>query len=517
MKKKTTEMIPAVIYARYSSSNQREESIEGQIRVCTAYAKNNNLTVLRTYTDSALTGRTDRRPSFQQMIADSKKGQFRAVIVWKLDRFARNRYDSAIYRAKLKQNGVQIYSAMEAISDGPEGILMESVMEGLAEYYSANLAENVRRGMYENALHRKSLGGHTPLGLVRGSEGYWEIDPATAPTVRRIFAEYASGKPSQAICDDLNAEGIRTSSGKPFSLDSIRRIISNEKYMGVYEYMEIRDEHAIPPIVDQETFRKCQEIKKSKQHGYRKATAPEPFLLTTKLFCAECGSPMLGDSGTSKTGVRHYYYTCKNHRSGQCPVKSVRKELVETKICDQLIRLIHDDDFISAVADAVMIYQDESDISREIQAKEKALSDAERARDNLVKSLEYGVDLNLIAGRLNELADQIEQLRVSLGKTLIENPILERDQIVFLLERLRQHPDQSSDEYRRTLVQAFLSRAEYHADGSITLWMTYRSAEERSFSEGTKKADNDSSDCRRQPGLELFYPNPDGFRLLMRA
>ena len=113
----------AVIYARYSSDNQREESIEGQLRECMAYCKKNDITVLRTYIDRAMSAKTDHRPDFQRMIKDSAKGLFDVIIVWKLDRFARNRYDSAHYKAQLRKYGVKVLSATENISDGPGDIL----------------------------------------------------------------------------------------------------------------------------------------------------------------------------------------------------------------------------------------------------------------------------------------------------------------------------------------------------------------------------------------------------------
>lgn len=147
----------AVIYARYSSDNQREESIEGQIRECTAFAEKNGITILRHYIDRAFSAKTDNRPEFQNMIKDSGKRLFDMIIVWKLDRFARNRYDSARYKATLKKNGVKVVSATEVISDGAEGIILESVLEGYAEYYSADLSEKVVRGMTENALKSKGF------------------------------------------------------------------------------------------------------------------------------------------------------------------------------------------------------------------------------------------------------------------------------------------------------------------------------------------------------------------------
>ena len=145
----------AVIYARYSTESQREESIEGQIRECTEYAARNGITLLRTYIDRALSARTADRPEFQRMIADSEGGLFDAVLVWKLDRFSRDRYDSTHYKHILKKHGVRVISAKENISDGPEGIILESMLEGYAEYYSAELSQKIQRGQYDNAMKCK--------------------------------------------------------------------------------------------------------------------------------------------------------------------------------------------------------------------------------------------------------------------------------------------------------------------------------------------------------------------------
>ena len=225
---------PAVIYARYSSSGQREESIEGQLRECRAYAKRSGFTVVGEYIDKAMTGRTDKRPDFQRMIRDSERGIFRAVICWKMDRFARNRYDSAVYKNRLKKNGVRLCYAREEIPEGAEGIMLEAVMEGMAEWYSRNLSENVKRGNYDSALELKTLGKKV-LGLREGPDKRYEPDPATAPVVRRIFEEYAAGEPAKDIYLRLNAEGYRTVRGGLFNKSSIRRILQNEKYIGVYE------------------------------------------------------------------------------------------------------------------------------------------------------------------------------------------------------------------------------------------------------------------------------------------
>ena len=224
----------AVIYARYSSDNQREESIEGQLRECKEYAKKNGITILRTYIDRALSAKTDNRPEFQKMIQDSTKQLFDTVLVWKLDRFARNRYDSAHYKAILKKNGAKVISATENISDGPEGIILESMLEGMAEYYSAELSQKINRGLTENALKGKSNGGRIPLGYILGEDRHLKIDPLTAPIVREIYQRYADGETIKDIITTLNKRHILTRRQKSFRQNSIQVLLRNRKiYRGI--------------------------------------------------------------------------------------------------------------------------------------------------------------------------------------------------------------------------------------------------------------------------------------------
>ena len=188
-----------IIYARYSSEGQREESIEGQLRECKEYAERHNMTVIGTYIDRALSAKSDQRPEFQKMIRDSAKKQFEVVLVWKLDRFSRNRFDSATYRAILKRNGVNVVSVKENISDGPEGIILEAMLEGMAEYYSAELSVKVKRGQKENALKCKANGGVSPFGYRINAERYYEIDPLTALSSLRCSPDTPMGRRSRRL------------------------------------------------------------------------------------------------------------------------------------------------------------------------------------------------------------------------------------------------------------------------------------------------------------------------------
>lgn len=318
----------AVIYARYSSDSQREESIEGQLRECSEYAQRNGMTVLSSYIDRALSAKTDNRPEFQRMVKDSAQGLFDVVLVWKLDRFARNRYDSAHYKAILKKNGVKVVSAKEAIAEDSTGILLESLLEGYAEFYSVELSEKIHRGQKENALKGLNNGGGVPLGYTLNHQSQkLEMDPITAPLVVEIFTRYAQGETARAIADNLNARGLRTQRGKRFGLNSFWVMLKNRKYIGEYRYQDVVIPGGVPAIVPQDLFDRVQARVDRNKRTPAAAKAEEEYLLTTKLFCGKCGRMMVGESGTSRTGVKHYYYKCGGaKRKLGCDKKAVRKQ-----------------------------------------------------------------------------------------------------------------------------------------------------------------------------------------------
>lgn len=464
--------IPAVIYARYSSSGQREESIEGQLRDCYEYAKHHNLNIVGEYIDRALTGRTDKRPDFQRMMRDSEKGVFQAVICWKMDRFARNRYDSAIHKYKLKKNHVRVFYAKESIPEGPEGIILESVMEGYAEYYSENLSQNVKRGNYDSALELKTL-GQTLLGLRKGADGRFEIDPSTAPIVHRIFEEYAAGERARDIVARLNEEGYRTSQGNPFNRSSVNRIIQNEKYKGVYQYKDIRIEDGIPAIVSQELFQKCQRMAQRHHRSPAESWATH-FLLATKLFCGHCGEAIVSDSGTSKNGRVYRYYTCNGRKAHKCKKERVSKDWIEEVVLSQLVTLIHSDEFIQEVADRVMEFQSREQDRSALNALENRLKETERSIKNLLSAIESGIVTPSTKSRLVELETERARIEKGMARELIEQPNLERGQVVYFLEQFRKG-NIKDEEYQNFLVDTFLNSVYLYDDEKILLILNYTS------------------------------------------
>ena len=248
----------AVIYARYSSTAQRELSIEGQVKVCSAYAETQGLHVVGMYIDRALSGTSvEKRTDFKQMLHDSTDGNFSVVLVYQLDRFCRSRYDSAICKRILKQNQVRLISARETITEDASGILMESLLEGMAEYYSIELSQKIQRGLRLNAEKGLYTGAGVAPGYVIENKKF-AIDTETAPTVRRVFSLFLSGKRISEITRTLNAEGALTNKGTPYNKSSVRRILTNRRYIGIYKHGNTEIPNIIPPLVDDETFKQVQ-------------------------------------------------------------------------------------------------------------------------------------------------------------------------------------------------------------------------------------------------------------------
>lgn len=502
--------IPAVIYARYSSSGQREESIEGQLRECYEYAQKNGFSVVGEYIDKALSGTTDKRPDFLRMIRDAERGIFKAVICWKMDRFARNRYDSAIYKYKLQKNDVRLYYAKEYIPEGPEGAILESVMEGYAEYYSKNLSQNVKRGYYDSALELKTL-GQTVLGLRKGPDGRFEIDPATAPIVRRVFEEYAKGERAHDIYKRLNEEGYRTTRGGLFNKNSVRRILQNEKYIGVYEYEDIRVEDGIPAIVSKELFDQCQE-KLEKWHRAPAASRDTSFLLTTKLFCGHCGEPMTGDGGTGKSGRVYNYYVCNGRRVHKCEKERAPKDWIEDLVVNELVKMIHSDGFIEQVADRCMEFQKREKDQSALKALEARKHDTEKAIKNMLAAIEQGIITASTKTRLVELEAELQNIETGIAKEMLEEPTLERDHIIFFLESFRDG-DINDEMYRLRLVETFLNKVFLYDNNKLFLVLNYTGEASNVTLEMVEQV-AEASDCADSESLG-FAPSsaPDGANL----
>ena len=491
------ENLKAVIYACYSSNSQREESIEGQIRDCTAYAERNGYMVIGAYADRAISGTTDDRPEFQKMIKDSKRKQFDLVIVWKLDRFARNRYVSAKYKNQLRQNGVRVISANETISEGADGILLESMLEGMAEFYSENLKENVLRGLSVNAEKCKWNGGTLPIGYIVDEEQRLQPNRLTAPYVVEAFKMYDEGHTLTQIRDHLNGKGLTNTKGRPLTYGSIQHMLSNRRYIGEYAYRDTIVPDGIPAIVPLDLFERVQEKLDKNKKAPARAKADEAYLLTTKLFCGHCGTAMNGESGKSRNGTVHRYYKCHavKKKLNDCKKKSVRKEWIEDLVVNATMEMLQDDDAIEAIVSMLMRLQDEE--STDLPMYEKQLKQTETAIDNIVTAVMNGMASKALQAKLTQLEDAKEELLVRIAEEKLEKPKISAEFMTFWLHRFRKL-DVTKEAHRQMLIDTFVNAVFVHDD---KLLLTFN------FKEGTRTITLDdvkTATCSSGSDLDCF-------------
>ena len=436
-----------------------------------AYAEKNGITIVKHYIDRAISAKTDNRPQFQQMIKDSDKKLLDIVLVWKLDRFARNRYDSARYKTQLKKNGVKLMSATEIISEGPEGIILESVLEGYAEYYSADLAEKVVRGQTENILKGRCNGGRGTFGYTLDSERKFHIDPLTSPFVLESFKKYNEGSTMKEIRDRLNENGIKNPVGGAFTYNSVEHMLKNRRYIGELKFRDVVVPDAIPPIVPLELFDDVQEkIAKNKKAPARRK-AEDDYLLTTKLFCGMCGAMMFGECGTGRNKVVHHYYKCATaKRFKTCKKKTVRKEWLEDLVIAETMKLIQDDAVIDAIVAEVMELQDQENTT--LPLLEKQMREVENGIENMLNAIQAGVLTNSTKSRLEKLEAQQKELEVRIAEEKIARPRLSENQVRFWLTRFRKL-DPNVKSHRETLINTFVN-AVYLYDEKVLITFNYK-------------------------------------------
>lgn len=463
----------AVVYARYSSHSQGEQSIEGQLAAAKAYADAKGYTIIHEYIDRAMTGRNDNRDEFQQMLSDCSKKQFQVIIVWKVDRFGRNREEITFNKYHAKKHGVRVEYVAENLPDSPESVILESVLEGMAEYYSLQLSQNIRRGYRENAKKCKYAGGLIPLGYRLTADKHFEIDPDTAPLVRRIFKMYAEGQTVTEIITTLNSEGLYTSKGKPYTKNSLHTILKNEKYIGVYDYKngEIRVENGVPSIIDKDTFDKVQKLQQTNRRAPAAKWSKADYILTDKLFCGICGSPMVGECGTSRTGKKYNYYLCTDHkRKKSCRKKAIRQDWIEPFVLEQVTALILDDEVIQFITDNVWEYYLSQDQQTEkIKGLETQLAEVEKAINNLMGAIEAGLPLTeMTKNRITELDTRRTALTNTIAATQLDSGFhLTKEHIQFFLEQLREL-DLNDRKAQQRLIDIFVNSI-YVDDDGITI------------------------------------------------
>lgn len=432
-------------YVRYSSDNQREESLSAQLHAIEDYARKNNCSVVKIYSDKAKTATSDKRPEFQKMIQDSALGIFDAVIVHKLDRFSRDRYDSASYKRKLKKNGIRLLSVTENLDDSPESVILESLLEGMAEYYSKNLAREVMKGMRETAYQCKHNGGKPPLGYDVLPDKTYAVNPAEAEIVRTIFRLYLDGHGYKGIINHLNDKSYRTKLGRPFGKNSIHDLLTNEKYAGVYVFNKtsskdafgqrnchsskgsdemIRVEGGMPAIVSKEDFAAAQRKMARNKHQAGFYKAKELYLLSGLIFCGECGHSMQGNSRISgRNKERYISYRCgQRDRNKTCNNKEIRREYIEAFVLSELQNKLFNDNVIPVLTAKLNEHLTVSDKGRneEIQHLKARLSETERQIANIVSAVSQGFVQDSFRDRLTGLENEKTKLEVRIKELCLQ-------------------------------------------------------------------------------------------------
>jgi len=472
----------AVIYARYSSDNQREESISAQVFYeCKQYAKKNELVIVGTYIDEAISATTDVRPNFLRMFDEAKSGIFEYVLIHKLDRFSRNRFDSAIYKKRLRELGIKLISITQPFDDSPESAILEAVLEGMDEFYSKNLSREVMKGMRENARKCLHNGGIPPLGYDVANKKY-VINEPEALVVRLIFDLYTKGYGYDRINNELNRLGYRNKLGNPFSKHTLSSILRNEKYNGVYIFNRavqkingkrnnhknksdeeiIRIPMGIPRIVDEVTFIKAQEIIVTRRHpGERsRMKAKTNYLLSGKVICGKCGCVMVGNTINSKKP--YAYYECNyRDRTKNCASRRINKVMLEELVLEILKDNIFRD-IPGLIQEVNQLHKKRDEhTANNINSLQLKIKELKSKNHNLIKAIEEGGFSKFLHEQLVKNEDIEKELVNELNKMLViqNSKHISNEMLIVMLENARDKIFDYKDEMEtKNLINMFVNQ-----------------------------------------------------------
>jgi site-specific DNA recombinase len=482
------------LYGRVSSDKQDVDlSISAQLKALRKYAQENNHQVTAEFVDEAETGRTSARPEFKKMISAARRPDkpFDRILVYKYSRFARSREDSIVFKTMLKKNGVRVISISEPSEDTPTGKLLEAMIESLDEFYSANLGEEVTRGMRESASRGFYLSAVAPFGYrkIRVKDGSkertkLEIEPNEARIVARIFDQVLVGKGLIEVSKQLNKEGIAGPKGKGWIKTSIRKILTNEVYTGTAVWGRnsqrdlpvIRVESAWPAVVDRHTFERAQMLLKERApvslHPRRVASR---YLLSGLTRCGHCGKALVGQD--AKSGQFTYYVcgTLLKKGAGSCPTRYLNSQKFESLVIDKikehvlttenLTRLVH---IVNEEMDSLT-----TEYHQRLDIVFHEIADVERRLERLYDALETGkIQLTDLAPRIQQLRQRQEQLQATRWK--MEQQLSDRrveladaETVAQYVADLRDLLNESSLAERKTFIRSFVKEVKVTGDEAL--------------------------------------------------
>ena len=402
-------MKTAVIYARYSSNNQTEQSIEGQVRVCQEYAKQHDILIIGQYIDRAISGTTDKRPDFQQMLIDSKKKEWNYVLVYRYDRFSRDIYASVIHEQELNNRGIQLISATEQIPETSEGGILKGVIQLMNNYYVKELRQKVKRGMRETRLKGNFQGGTVPYGYKLNNKKL-EIVEEHAKVVNHIYNQYAIDVPVMSIINGLTARGILYNN-KPFKPNVIYTMLKNEKYTGVYKIDDQVYTNIYPQIISNDLFDRVR--RKTEENRIGSKSSQSVYMFRHKLRCGYCGMPISADTSRNRYNTQFQYYKClgvKKYKNG-CIKDTIQKGVLEEILMNAIVEELAKPETLKLIVKNVLHLQEEhrkenSNLVGLVNAKIQA----QKSLDNIVLAVEQGLITKTTGQRIKDLETQIEDL-----------------------------------------------------------------------------------------------------------
>ena len=424
-----------------------DESIDAQIRAIEEYADKNDIKIVNKFIDRAKSATSDKRPAFQEMIkyCEADNTGISMVIVHKLDRFSRDKYDSAMYKQKLKVTGIRVVSVLENLDNSPESLILESVIEGMAQYYSANLAREVAKGQKENALKALHNGGDAPLGYDVAFDKTYLVNEEEAQAVKIIFDMYVNGYSYSNIIDKLNDLGYKTKRGNKFGKNSLHGILSNEKYTGVYVFNKtqrkgvngkrnghkqksddeiIKVEGGMPQIIDREVFLQAQEMmqKRKKAPGSHKATTL--YLLTGLIRCGECGHAMQGNRRKDKYGNDYISYRCGCRKQKRdCKNKEIKRDYLEEFVLTELEKHVLNDEAIPVLSKALneRLKTKSNDNHEMLTNLRNKLEKVNKEIENILNAIMSGIVNNVLKNKLDELEKVKLNLELKINELSVES------------------------------------------------------------------------------------------------
>ncbi len=453
------EKIKAVGYARFSSSNQREESISAQKRFIATFAEDNGFEIIDWYCDRAKSAKTINRPEFQKLLQDAQNNpEFKAIIVHKSDRFSRNVEDSIQCKRLFEDCGLEVIFVIERFDNSPSGKMMYNLLSTINQFYNDNLALEVMKGMRENAYQCKWTGGIAPLGYDIGEDKKLVINEKEAKIVRLIFQMSADGCGYGEIIDKLNILGYKTKKGNPFGKNSLYDLIRNERYKGTYIFNKrskadrnnrrnnhkykpddevIRIENGCPAVVSESLWNRANAVKKATRCSY--TNAKNPYLLTGLLYCSQCGAKLHGNIRKDKNKNSYTTYRCSGRvNKHNCDCKEISCSKLDSFVIDKFIQFFFNDSNITIITDKLneqLSNNAKTDV--EYTEAKNNLTVLEKSRDNLVEAIIQTGTNKTISDKINEYEDKISKT-----KSFIEDYESRKINIVISEEEVRNQINQ---------------------------------------------------------------------------